>query len=80
MEVSSDPGFGSFYQKSVDGGPCESCINLTKKEAIEDQKGGGKTQRGHQPVCNVKVTGPDTASLQDIPIILRALLSMASKV
>ena len=26
----------------------------------EDQKGGGSIQRGHQPVCNVRVTGINT--------------------
>ena len=39
----------------------------------------GRIQRGHQPVCDAKVTDFDTASSQEIPMILRASLSTASR-
>ena len=45
VEVSSDPGFRSFYQKRVDVRQCEPCRNLgdksrgrkTRKEEVEER-------------------------------------------
>ena len=55
---------GSFIRRGlIDGGPCELCRNLGgnkawREQRVQDQKGGGRRQRDHRPVCNGKVTNP----------------------
>ena len=65
MEVSSDPGFRSFHERRIYGGPCVPCRNLgegagmkhgnsrgckTRKEAVED--------RDHRLTCDGVVMDP----------------------
>ena len=52
-----------------------------KMDRTSAEKGAFKnyiTHRDHRPVGDSEVIGPDSASLREIPMILKALLSMAS--
>ena len=63
MEGSSEPGFWEFNKKRVTVKTCVPHRNLGGAELrgrVQDQKGSRIIQRGHQPVCDVKVTGLDT--------------------